>query len=95
MLEKFFIVIIVYVFGDKDTSNLSFSVYLNSNSKRQLRLTPYYINRELTKRQARLLSDRNEKRPRILPVQCKRTVNLTNKMNRFTPKPVNRYGAAG
>ena len=43
MLEKFFIVIIVYVFGDKDTSNLSFSVYLNSNSKRQLRLTPYYI----------------------------------------------------
>ena len=43
MLEKFFIVIIVHVFGDKDTSNLSFSVYLNSNSKRQLRLTPYYI----------------------------------------------------
>lgn len=24
VLEKFFIVIIVYVFGDKDTSNLSF-----------------------------------------------------------------------
>ena len=43
VLEKFFIVIIVYVFGDKDTSNLSFSVYLNSNSKRQLHLTPYYI----------------------------------------------------
>lgn len=43
VLEKFFIVIIVHVFGDKDTSNLSFSVYLNSNSKRQLRLTPYYI----------------------------------------------------
>ena len=43
MLEKFFIVIIVYVFGDKDTSNHSFAVYLNSNSKRQLRLTPYYI----------------------------------------------------
>ena len=43
MLEKFFIVIIVHVFGDKDTSNHSFAVYLNSNSKRQLRLTPYYI----------------------------------------------------
>ncbi len=50
---------------------------------------------ELTQKQARLLSDRNEKRPRILPVQCKRTVNLKNKMKRFTPKPVNRYGTAG
>ena len=76
--------IIVHIFGDKDTSNLSFSVYLNSNSKRQLRLTPYYINKELTKRQARLLSDRNEKRPRILPVQCKRTVNLKKNEEIYT-----------
>ena len=41
--KNFFLVIIVHVFGDKEISNHSFAVYLNSNSKRQLRLTPYYI----------------------------------------------------
>ena len=43
VIEKFFYSDNRTCFGDKDISNHSFAVYLNSNSKRQLRLTPYYI----------------------------------------------------